>query len=47
MIEHGGSLFVIQQSGLVCVLGLGRGENAVCGEQGSEHDYREWRPGVR
>ncbi len=36
MIEHGGSLFVIQRPGLMCVLGLGRCGNAEYGEQGKE-----------
>lgn len=46
MIEHGRCLFVIQQSGLMFVLGVGRCGNTECGEQGSEHDCREWCPSV-
>lgn len=46
VIEHGRCLFVIQQSGLMFVLSVGRCGNAERGEQGGEHDCREWCPSV-
>jgi len=41
MIKHSWCLFVIQQSGLMFVLSVGRCGNAEYGEQGREYDCRE------
>lgn len=45
-IDYSWRLLVIQQLGLMFVVGVGRCGNAERGEQGSEHDCRERCPSV-